>query len=104
MENHSSTFATNPIPERHDMLSTHMGSIVNLLNKMYNPYNKKLEEINDNINEYITRTKVLTYGEPNAVKNALKYCNEIIDYFSSLIDKDCSEFIKTNNINFQDYL
>jgi len=104
MENYSSTFATDPNQTRDDMLNTHMGSIVNLLNKMYNPYNKKLEEINDNINRYITRSKVLERGEPDAVKTALEYCEQIIEYFSSLIDKDCSEFIKTNNINFQDYL
>lgn len=104
LENYSSTFATDPNEIRKDQLNTHIGSIVNLIIKMYNPYNKKFEIINDNINLYVSRTKVLQYGEPNAVKNALKYCNEIIDYFSSLIDKDCSEFIKTNNINFQDYL
>jgi hypothetical protein len=71
---------------------------------MYNPYNKKLEEINEGIKANITRTKVLQEGDPDAVKTALGYCEKIIEYFSSLIDKDCSEFIKTNNINFQDYL
>jgi hypothetical protein len=104
LENYSSTFATNPNLERPDMLSTHIGSIVDLIIKMYNPYNKKLEEINEGIKANITRTKVLQEGDPDAVKTALEYCEKIIEYFSSLIDKDCGEFIKINNINFQDYL
>jgi hypothetical protein len=71
---------------------------------MYNPYNKELEVINNSIYTYINIDAVLQEGDPNAVKTALGYCEKIIEYFSSLIDKDCSEFIKTNNINFQDYL
>lgn len=104
LENYSSTFATDPNEIRTDMLSTHIGSVANLIIKMYNPYNKELEVINNSIYTYINIDAVLQEGDPNAVKTALYYCEKIIDYFSSLIDKDSSEFIKTNNINFQDYL
>jgi hypothetical protein len=104
LENHSHSFATDPNETRVDMFQTHIGSIVNLVIKMYNPYNKKLEQINDDINDYIGRSAVIERGEPEAVKKALGYCEEIIEYFSRLIDRDCAEFIKNNNINFQDYL
>ena len=104
IENYSDGFATDPNETRIDMFQTHMGTVVNLIIKMYNPYNKALEKINDDINDYISRSAVFVRGEPNAVKNALDYCEKIIEYFSKLIDRDCTEFIKNNNINFQDYL
>lgn len=104
IENHSDGFATDPSDIRFDMLQTHIGSIVNYIIKMYNPYDKKLEIITEGIHANITKTKVIKRGEPDAVKKALGYCEEIIEYFSKIIDKDCTEFIKNNNINFQDYL
>jgi hypothetical protein len=104
LENYSNTFALNPDINRMIRLGRHIISIQSLVQKMYNPYDKYLTTISKFIDEEIYRTKVIRYGEPSAVKNALDYCNKIIDYFSEKIDKACTEFIKVNNIDFEKYL
>lgn len=104
IENYSSTFATDPNDTRADTLSLHIITILTLIQKMYNPYDNQLQIISKYIEDNIAIPEVINNGEPDAVKNALNSCNRIIEYFSKLIDRDCAEFIKNNNINFQDYL
>ena len=104
LENYSNTFSLNPNNYRVFRLGTHITSIQSLIQKMYNPYDMYLTKIIKFIDEEIYRTKVIRYGEQSAVKNALDYCNKIIDYFSEKIDKACTEFIKVNNIDFEKYL
>jgi hypothetical protein len=103
LENYSGTFALNPNKERFSRLGRHIKTIQSLIQKIYNPYDKYLTRIIDNIDTYIFKQKVLE-GDSEKVKIALIYCNKIIEYFTKKIDKLCIEFIKSNNINFSDYL
>ena len=103
LENYSGTFALNPNKQRFKRLAAHIKTIQTLIQKLYTPYDKYLTIIIDELDQYIIRHNVLE-GDSEKVKIALIYCNKIIEYFTKKIDKLCIEFIKSNNINFSDYL
>ena len=104
IENYAKDFGLNRNKEREDKLGQHIIFIQSLIQLLYNPYDKYLRKINLLIEDYIYIDEVINFGDKEAIKKCIFYGNKIIDYFTKIIDKLSTEFIKTNKINFENYL
>jgi len=102
-ERHGLSFFNNPDIKRNRRLRQHIGSIMIMIQKLYNPYYKEyndMVDILDDVDTYIYEDK-WTNQDINVM---LSKMNKIIDFFNDKIEILCKEFIKNNGINFKNYL
>lgn len=102
-ERHGLSFFNNPDIKRNRRLRQHVGSIMIMIQKLYNPYYKEyndMVDILDDVDTYIHEDK-WTNQDINVM---LSKMNKIIDFFNDKIEILCKEFIKNNGINFKNYL
>jgi hypothetical protein len=102
-ERHGSSFQNNENGRRIVRLRQHLGSIVMMIQKLYNPYYeeyRKFINVIDIIDDNIDENKC----DKKSIETDLKKMEEIIDFFNEKIEIICKEFIKENKINFDQYI
>jgi hypothetical protein len=102
-ERHSSVFLHNPDDGRDERLRTHLGSIIIMIQKLYNPYYEEYRDFIVSIDEIDTNI-YKTRWDKKTVKDDMKKMEKIIDFFNEKIDVLCKEFIKENKIDYEKYI
>ena len=97
-ERHGSSFLNNESQGRERRLRVHLGSIENMLLKLYNPYYKQYGTLIDDIDKIDDDIYNDKWTDEDIKKN-IKRMEKIIDFLNEKIEIICKEFIKENKID-----
>jgi hypothetical protein len=106
LERHGLTFLNDNSEEsktRVRRLRQHLGNIEIMIQKLYNPYYEEYRKLLDHIDDIDTEMSYNRFTSDN-IKMMINLMNGIIQFFNEKINILCKEFIKENNINFEQYL
>jgi hypothetical protein len=105
-ERHGLSFYNDLVFDRIQNIRTHLGAIIVMIQKLYNPYYTifrdfiiDLENIDGDMYNNMS-----TIWTQEFIDESIKIFNKVIDFFNEKIEIMCKEFIKENKINFDQYL